>query len=262
MQSRSINRAAQIFILLATFVLAGFASAEPSKQDINQALKNGDIAKAETLINEVLSAHPQSAEAHFKYAEILAAEGKLDAARKELSSAEKIRPSLNFATPAAVESLQHKLNQSSQSSSHGTSPFIFWGVLVLIAIIILAVVRALRRPQMQPNYAAYPQSPNGYAPQGPYQNNGYAPQGGGLGSNIMGGLATGAAVGAGVVAGEMLMHKILDGDQPSHDAYTRNQPAPNNYDDISGSDFVDNSSSWDNGSDFSSDSSDSGGDWS
>jgi len=64
----------------------------------------------------------------------------------------------------------------------------------------------------------------------------------------------------------MLMHKVLDDDQPgNHDSQIRNQPAPDNYNDISGSDFVDNDNgSWDSdssGSDFSSDS-DSGGDWS
>jgi hypothetical protein len=273
MQLRSISRTAQALMIAATLAFSSLASAEPSLQDINQTLKNGDFAKADTLMKEVVSVHPESAKAHFKYAEILAAEGKIDAARVELSHAEKLQPNLDFAKPAAVQELNHKLYQTKQASQGGystTSPLITWAVIALIVFFVIMIVRALRRPQIQPTYVGNPQIANGYPQQGPYQGGygpqGYGPQGGGVGSGIVGGLATGAAVGAGIVAGEMLMHKVLDDDHPSnHDSYTRNQPAPDNYNDISGNDFVDNDNgSWDSGSsgsDFSSDS-DSGGDWS
>jgi len=265
MQLPSISRTAQAFIVATTLVLTSLASAEPSLQDINQTLKNGDITKADTLMQEVINAHPESAKAHFKYAEILAAEGKIDEARAELSRAEKLEPNLEFAKPAAVKALNQKLHQANQGGYHSTSPFVTWAVIAFIVFFVVMIVRALRRPQPQasyapnPQYTANPQMANG--PQGPYPG-GYGPQGGGMGSGIVGGLATGAAVGAGIVAGEMLMHKMLDDDQPvSHDSYTRNQPAPDNFDDISGNDFVDNDNgSWD--SDSSSDSDSSGGDWS
>lgn len=58
--------------------------------------------------------------------------------------------------------------------------------------------------------AAYPQAPGyGYPPAAPMP----APAAGGLGSQMLGGLATGAAVGVGVAAGEALMHRWLD-DRP------------------------------------------------
>jgi hypothetical protein len=269
---QSISRTIKVFIVAATLGFSSLVFAEPSLQEINQTIQSGNIAKADTLMKEVITAHPESAKAHFKYAEILAAEGKIDAARVELSHAEKLQPNLDSVKPAAVQELNQKLHQTKQNASSGTTnPFITWAVIALIVFFVVMIVRALRRPQIQPNnYAANPQMANGYPQQGPYQGGygpqGYGPQGGGMGSGIVGGLATGAAVGAGIVAGEMLMHKVLDGDQSgSHDSYTRNQPAPDNYNDISGNEFVDNDNgSWDSdssGSDFSSDS-DSGGDWS
>lgn len=269
MQLRSISHATQVLMIAITLAFTSLASAEPTPQDINQALKSGNLAKSDALMKEVISAHPESAKAHFKYAEILAAEGKIEDARTELSTAEKLKPNLEFANPAAVKSLNQKLYQSSQTKQsnqdgyHSTNPLITWGVVAFIVIFVFVIVRALRRPQIQPNYAANPQMPNGYPQQGPYQGSygpqGYGPQGGGIGSGIVGGLATGAAVGAGIVAGEMLMHKVLDNDHPSNqDSYARNQPEPNNFDDISGSDFVDNNNSWDSDSSGG----DSGGDWS
>lgn len=265
MQSRSISRITQAFSIAIMLAFASLANADPSLQDINQALKSGDIAKADTLMKEVISAHPESAKAHFKYAEILAAEGRINEARTELSSAEKLQPNLDFAKPAAVKELNHTLYPTKQAGHSTTNPFITWAVIAFIVFFVVMIVRALRRPQIQPSYAANPQLTNGSPQQGPYQGGygpqGYGPQGGGMGSGIVGGLATGAAVGAGIVAGEMLMHKMLDDDHPSsHDSSTRNQPAPDNFNDISGNDFADNDNgSWDSGS--SSDS-DSGGDWS
>lgn len=265
MQPSFRSRAVQTLVITTMLVFSALAMAEPTIQDINQAIKDRDLAKADSLMQEVISAHPESAKAHFKYAEILAAEGQLNKAQAELTAAEKIKPDLDFVNPNALKALKHKLGQSQQTSSpsSSTSPWLTWIGIGLVAFIGFSIFRSLaRRPQVQPNYAANPQAPNGYGPQGAYPT-----QGGGMGSGIMGGLATGAAVGAGIVAGEVLMHKILDNEQPSnHDSSSvRNEPAPDNLADISGNDFVDNSNSWENDSSFDSGSSfdsDSGGDWS
>src|SRR3954468_11824457 len=101
MQSRSFSCVANAFIMMATLAFASLANAEPSMQDVNQALKNGNIASAETQMKEVLNAHPESAKAHFKYSEILAAEGRIAEAKTELAKAEAIQPGLPFAKPEA-----------------------------------------------------------------------------------------------------------------------------------------------------------------
>ena len=50
----------------------------------------------------------------------------------------------------------------------------------------------------------------------------------GMGAQIMGGLATGAAVGAGMVAGEALMHHFMDGRKTN----TANEQSFSSFDDI------------------------------
>ena len=72
---------------------------------------------------------------------------------------------------------------------------------------------------------------------------------GGIGSGLLGSLATGAAVGAGVVAGEALMHRVLDGHR-SEDAFVPTQGDLRDISelpyDMGGNDFgVSDTSSWD-----------------
>ena len=80
------------------------------------------------------------------------------------------------------------------------------------------------------------------------------PAAGGMGSGIMGSLATGAAMGAGVVAGEALMHHFIDGDknniaaeQQFHDASPWETSSDiSDNDDMGGTDFgIADASSWD-----------------
>ena len=74
-----------------------------------------------------------------------------------------------------------------------------------------------------------------------------------MGSRIMGGLATGAAVGTGMVAGEALMHHFMDGRVHPLNSPLGNDLGPSlqdsGFDDMGGTDFgVADSSSWDDSS--------------
>ncbi|MDL2358316.1 MAG: hypothetical protein QFF03_23965, partial [Pseudomonadota bacterium] len=104
--------------------------------------------------------------------------------------------------------------------------------------------------------AGYPQYAN--AGGAPFGGAAAAP-GGGIGSGIMGGLATGAAVGAGIVAGEALMHHFTDSNRgndahrpapnadPAPAPLFSNDVPPSNYD-MGGDDFgVADPGSWDSG---------------
>lgn len=255
--------------VLATF--AAMVSAEPSIDDVYKAATNGNLSQAESMMGEVLRAHPESAKAHYIHAEILAKANRIDEARAELSKADQLQPGLGFVKPAAVNRLKHQLYPSGVAApaETGGSSLLMWGGVIALGLILVVAFRAFARrpannyaatPYNQPNYGTNPPMP-GYGPSMP-------PQGGGMGSGIMGGLATGVAVGAGVVAGEALMHNILDGDHPNHnDEHYRqtNQPAPDN-DDLGGQDFgISDNSSWDDGGGSSwSDNSSGGdsGDWS
>jgi hypothetical protein len=117
--------------------------------------------------------------------------------------------------------------------------------------------RAIGNGNAAPSYAGQPYGAQAYAAGGAGS---IGNQGPGLASRVMGGLATGAAVGAGVVAGEALMHHFTDGnrDNARHDSFGDIGPAPTQRtpldDDMGGADFgVSETSSWDSASDTSSD---------
>lgn len=172
-----------------------------------------------------------------------------------------------YATPAAAAS----------SSS--------WGLPLLLAgVVIVAGYFIFRRraPAPMPQQAAYAAPGNGLggglngpqtfgmggagAMQPAYPQPGGYPQqpGSGLGGRIMGGVATGLAVGAGVMAAEAIGRNLMGNHNPSanhpgNTAQNDYQPIANSNPDMGGADFgVNDAGSWDDGG--SSDAG-GGGDW-
>jgi Tfp pilus assembly protein PilF len=58
-------------------------AAEPTLHEVYQAVEAGKLKEADTMMAQVLKAHPGSARAHYVEAEILAKEGQMDKARDE-----------------------------------------------------------------------------------------------------------------------------------------------------------------------------------
>lgn len=238
-------------------------AADPTLHEVYQAAASGNVKQAESMMDRVLHDHPNSAKAHFVESELLAKEGRLDSARAELATAERLEPGLPFARQESVGELKARLNAApAPSVSHFVSggpvqsaPNIPWGMLAIGGLLVAAIVffiRSLRRQSVVPAAGTVPYGYGGGMAQ-PYGTGGMGPMtptSGGMGSGILGGLATGAAVGAGVVAGEALMHRMLDGGR--HDdvplAAPVNDPVPSDYD-MGGSDFgISDGASWDDAS--------------
>jgi hypothetical protein len=275
----SINAKIAGSMLLASCLLFGghaFA-ADATPDQVYQAAQAGNYGEAQAMMGQILRDHPNSAKAHFVEAELLGKQGKLQQAQEELNAALRLDPNQNFAGPGAVEELRTLIASGHASQARGTLGGMPWGLVLGIAgllIVISLVMRARRR-------ASYSQDINGpygygagragppYAgppggPQGGYGQGGYGypggpapgPATGGMGTGILGGLATGAAVGAGVVAGESLMNRVLHGGSGSGNPgnavdadVSQNAAAPTspevNYD-MGGKDFgVRDANSWD-----------------
>ncbi|HZP93856.1 MAG TPA: tetratricopeptide repeat protein [Burkholderiales bacterium] len=255
------------------FSLAGgnaFA-AEPTLHQVYQAAETGDYRAAQAMMDQVLRDHPNSAKAHFVEAELLAKQGRLAEARGELETAQRLAPGLPFAKPEAVRELHARLSSPQgwgQSGAHNPlasvgswSP---WGMLLLIVGLVALfafAVRAMRQRAVGPAQGAMvPNYGGGVNPAQPYGATPMAPTGG-VGSALLGGLATGAALGAGMVAGEALMHRVLDGRHsdgvaPAADngSWADSQPDFG----MGGNDFgVADAGSWDDGSSLG-----GGDDWS
>ena len=244
-------------------------AADPTVDQVYQAAKAGNYSQAQSMMDQVLRDHPNSAKAHFIEAELLAKQNKLNAARGELDKAQQLDPGMSFAKPEAIQELKSQLASSGSVGSVRSSGGVHvpWGpllgILAVIVVILMMVRARSQRVIVEPGPAGWRPAPGGPMPNGPMPGGGYygpggggmmpPAAGGGIGSGIMGGLATGAAVGAGMVAGEALMHKVM-GDGSSHQqampvdtsTYEPGNPA-GNYD-MGGNDFgVNDAGSWDDG---------------
>jgi uncharacterized protein len=260
--------------LLAAIAFAGAASAadEPTLHQVYQAADAGKLSEAQAMMQTVLRDHPNSAKAHFVEAELLAKEGHFSSAASELKTAERLEPGLPFANASAVDHLRRRIAGSraaTQSSPFTAAPSAMSSELrvsmLLMGIALVAAlyffVRATRRRMTQ---SLYPAGGSAYGagtatPTQPFGPAGMGSGAAGMGSSMLGGLATGAALGAGMVAGESLMHRLTDrGRVPLEDASNTSmlgQPDWNTVpDDMGGGDFgIADDSSWDDSS--------SGGDW-
>jgi uncharacterized membrane protein YgcG len=210
----------------------------------------------------------------------------------------KLRTLLAEGTKTYAAPTRNANSKGYESGGYAKAPessgFSWGGILIIgagLAGFIWLATRFMQRRQQQPgndpynpagyNPGAAPGYPPGGAPGGAYPQQGY-PQPGygqpgygqpaqpGMGSRIMGGLATGAAVGAGFVAAEAIARQFT-GDHGSANAASHDQrndivyddPAARDEllrrDDMGGNDFG-TSGGWDDGGGGGGDSG-GGGDW-
>jgi tetratricopeptide (TPR) repeat protein len=241
----------------AVLLTSNLAFAEASLPEVSQAIQSGQLAKADAMMKEVLQNHPNSAKAHYIAAELYIKEGKLDAARNAFVKAQNLAPGLPFAQAESVQRLQVQLSNSSGNSVASTSSIfsnpLFWGLIAILVVGIIIVMRRRKAEAVQVYNAPTANGPYSGAPGTP----GYpgAPAAG-AGSGLMGSLATGAALGAGMVAGQALAsHLMGDGNRanPGNVNNDFNQvggPAPDapNFGVRDGSSWDDGGgSSWDDG---------------
>ncbi|WP_114662605.1 tetratricopeptide repeat protein [Polynucleobacter necessarius] len=205
----------------AVLLMSNVAFAEATLPEVYQAIQLGQLAKADAMMKEVLQNHSNSAKAHYVAAELYLKEGKLEAARQAFVRAENLAPGLPFAQPESVQKLQMQLASGAvgpvtSQSSIFSNP-LFWG---LIAILVVGVIIVMRRRKAdavevynapRAGYPGTPGGPAGYPPGYPG-----APAAGGMGSGLMGSLATGAALGAGMVAGQAIASSLMGGHESSH----------------------------------------------
>ena len=250
-------------LLAATSIPFFAAAADVTMHEVYEAAQAGRLTQAQAMIEQVLRDHPNSGKAHFVEAELLAKQGLREQARAELTTARRLNPGLSFAKPQAVEELNRVLNGvpaasrgSPASALQAGTAGISWGLILLLALglgMIVATVRALRPRQPLP---AYTNASGGYGAPVPPPAYGTAS---GNGPGLLGSLASGVAVGAGVVAGEELVRHLIHRDDRGSDT---TQVLQNNdsasSDTMGGQDFgMADSASWDDSSSGDS----SGGDW-
>ncbi|MBU3594748.1 tetratricopeptide repeat protein [Polynucleobacter sp. 71A-WALBACH] len=208
----------------ALLLTSNIAFAEATLPEVYQAVQAGQMAKADTMMKEVLQNHPNSAKAHFVAAELYLKEGKVELARNHFLKAENLAPGLPFAQPESVQKLQMQLtsgavapgaNPAASQNSIFSNP-LFWGLIAILVVGVMIVMKRRKAEAIQvynaPS-AGYPGTPGG--PAG-YPGAPGAPAAGGMGSGLMGSLATGAALGAGMYAGQALAGSLMGGHDNGH----------------------------------------------
>ena len=223
-------------LAFAAVLSSGAALAEPSRQEVAAAVKSGNYPQAETLIKEVIAAHPQSAKAHYEYAEILSYEARFADASAEARKAREIDPAIKFddpqkfrqfeqelqraqatpvqaaptqVAPAATRVIQQQAPYSAPASSGIPGWVWFMGIAVVLFFIFRAVSRrAMGMTQQGMSGGGFANQGGGYGMQPGYGQPGYGQPG--FGQAPGGGLLrTGLAAAGGVAAG-MLVEKMLD----------------------------------------------------
>ena len=324
------QRASKWLALATLFSFVGLglamAQAEPTIKQIYAAAESGKVEQAQTMIQQVLIAHPGSARAHFVQAELFARQGLASRGRDALAAADKLAPGLPFAKPEAVQALRAQLaarpaqSVSREPANRGmggnltgeaaapvapASSFpLGWGLAIGGGAIALVIFLMRKKPAAETAPQAAYAGPNndsgatgngigsglngpqtfgnntGAAMAPPYGQPGYGqpaygqpaygqPAGGGMGSRVMGGLATGLAVGAGVMAAQAIGKNLMGNNEHAtnlNDGAASNgngngyaQPLPGNND-MGGQNFgMNDADSWDDGSNSAD--SGGGGDW-
>jgi hypothetical protein len=184
--TRRINHA----LILASCLGATLAMAqtEPSLNEVYAAARAGKLEQAQTMVLQVLVAHPNSAKAFYVRSELFARQGEQRHAQASFTAAQKLAPGLPFAKPEAVQALRAQLSSTSSNSALpaiATQPGVkqsnaplpaSWGLPLLLAAGLVAGVYMLFRRR--------PPQPMAMQPAGPF--------GGGSGSTDGQGISGGA----------------------------------------------------------------------
>ena len=210
--------------------LAAFTTvvvAQPTVKEIYQTAQT-DKQQALNMINEVIRSRPNSARAYYIQSELLLQMGKKSEAKASFLKSQQLDPALSFAKPTSVARLENALGiKKPLAWQTDTNRYILYGCGILL-VIIIAVMLLRRKKQNIPNYMESYNLQN--RPITPYQSSqnvaspGTAAAGVSApsappvtpaagGSNLMGSLAQGAVMGAGVAAGATLVNHLLNGNK-------------------------------------------------
>jgi len=87
-------------------------AAEPTIHDVYEVAVSGDMDKANLMMTEVISNHPDSAKAHYVFAQLLAKQDKFDLAKTEITKAEELDPKLSDFQEESVKELKDFINKN------------------------------------------------------------------------------------------------------------------------------------------------------
>lgn len=209
------------------------AWALPSVQDVQASVERGDWLQAERQLKEVVEAKPQSARAHYLYAEVLVHNQRYAQAARHMEQARALDGSLTFTDPqkffALERALQAELGKTSRTTGPATAAapagvtparveasggpslgsIAFVAGVVVLGVVAWRLVSRRRSVPIRPfqggpgaaGLSGTPGAPNGWGPGGP----------GGPGAVARPGMGTVGMAALGGVAAGLLAERLLHG---------------------------------------------------
>ena len=107
---------------LALAVAALGAWALPTLQQVQEEVRLGHLANAESMMREVVAARPESARAHYVYAEILARNGNFAQATEEARLARTTDPKITFTDPEKFQAFEQLLQRERDAATGQPRP--------------------------------------------------------------------------------------------------------------------------------------------
>lgn len=94
-------------------ILMAFATqlaiAAPSVQDVEGTIARGDYTRAQSMLSEVVAEHPDSARAHYLYAQVLDHNGRSGEALAQIRRARQLDPQIRFTDPARLRQVERRI---------------------------------------------------------------------------------------------------------------------------------------------------------
>lgn len=252
------------------------AFAAPSPKAVEDAVRAGNWAQAESMLIEVTREKPDSARGWYFLAQTEEKLGKIPAAQSALQRASRLQPDLRFASPGAVAAMRERLTASAAATAAAASlrpvpvpaPVKEDGHPILWTLAILALVGGIgyliyRLTRRESSLASGYGSAPAFSPAAPVGSYGY---GAPAGSTVIVNQGGGSNLLSTMILADAISHSHHHGhdSSPSHSApssassYASSAPAsPSSFDLGGGGSSWDSGSSFDSGSSSSSSSSDS-----
>lgn len=122
------------FVVVISLLACGVAHADAPLQQAAALLQDGRLTSADHAIARALAEQPDSAQAHYLDARLLAAEGKWPLAEQELEQARRLDPSESFAPQPQVQALASEVLRHRWKSPTG---FAGYGQAALAALFVM-----------------------------------------------------------------------------------------------------------------------------
>lgn len=123
-----MKRLIAVVFMVCASVFAQIALAAPNVNDVEAAIRAGNYGQAESMLADVVQAHPESARAHYLYGQVLDHNGKPAEGLAQIEQARSIEPSLKFTDAARFRAVERHVQANADAAVRGSNSNLGRGV--------------------------------------------------------------------------------------------------------------------------------------